>query len=308
MTATTDLEQVNYPWPVFIKNTFLNGQVPRSQSFEEYFEERRVRSCPASMVDATAEPACDCEENVPSTRPRCVPAANLSATSSSTSTGSSSASNTERGSCSDEATLLYHSQSSDCQAQHPQKFPGLPEFEYPGPVFQAKGTFIHTDLARPFSLDEFLEDRNLRSCPGSVIAGMGETQVSTVVETTNQQQEPPPESMHPHQMTFVGLMAACTWTILSTQPVACQLMQPDAVFRLQDSFEAQKEQAKAHDSFEAQKEQAKAHAVGACRPCAHFHTMQGCRMGESCRFCHACPPGELKRRQKQRRRASRGTA
>jgi len=184
MTAATGLEQVNYPWPLFIKNTFLNGNVPRSQSFEEYFEERGMCSCPASMVDAAAEPACDYGEKVTSTMPRCAPATDLFATSGSTPTDSSSAPNEERDSLNDEVTLPYHAQSAECQPQYPQKLLGLPEFEYPGPVFQAKGTFIHTELARPFSLDEFLEDRNLQSCPGSVIAGMGEFQVSPAAETT----------------------------------------------------------------------------------------------------------------------------
>jgi len=435
MTAATGLEEVNYPWPLFIKNTFLDGKVPRSQSFEECFEERRMRSCPASMVDATAESACDCEENLPPTRPRCAVATDLLATCSSTSTDSSAAPSTERDRCSDDVTLPYHSQSSDCGAQHLQKLRGLPEFEYPGLIFQEKGTFIHTDLARPFSLDDFLEDSNLQSCPGSVIAcmddiqvstvaettkhkqepsvefmhlhqiasdgliaacvptlatdlfaacsststdsssapsaerdncsddvnllhhsqssdcraqhlqkrpglpefqypgpdfqkkgafihtdlarrfsldefledrnlqsclgsvvaGMDDIQVSTVAETTKRQQEQPVEFMHSHQITSIGLMAACVPTITSNQLVVCEWMQPHAGFLLQDSSEAQKEQAKAH-------------TVGACKPCAHFHTTQGCKMGATCHFCHACPPGELKRRQRQRRRAMRGRA
>ncbi|CAE7897744.1 unnamed protein product [Symbiodinium microadriaticum] len=39
-----------------------------------------------------------------------------------------------------------------------------------------------------------------------------------------------------------------------------------------------------------------------CKPCAFFHT-KGCRSGSSCAFCHICPPGEKKRRQKIRRAA-----
>jgi len=147
------------------------GKCREANHLRNFFEERTMCSCPASMVDATTEPVCDCEENVPSARPSCGHAAELFATPISTPTDSPSVPNTERDSRSDEATLLDHLQSSDCRVQHLQKLPGLPEFEYPGPVFQTKGTFIHTDLARPFSLDEF-EDRNLQSCPGSVVAGM----------------------------------------------------------------------------------------------------------------------------------------
>jgi hypothetical protein len=45
-----------------------------------------------------------------------------------------------------------------------------------------------------------------------------------------------------------------------------------------------------------------AHLAGTCQPCAHFHSRKGCSSAELCLFCHSCPPGELKRRQKAKRR------
>lgn len=42
------------------------------------------------------------------------------------------------------------------------------------------------------------------------------------------------------------------------------------------------------------------HGTGVCKPCAHFFG-NGCKNGVQCQFCHHCPPGELKRRQKLRR-------
>ncbi|CAJ1461463.1 unnamed protein product [Effrenium voratum] len=42
------------------------------------------------------------------------------------------------------------------------------------------------------------------------------------------------------------------------------------------------------------------HDTSTCRPCAFFHT-RGCENGSNCSFCHLCPPGEKKRRQKLRR-------
>jgi hypothetical protein len=42
------------------------------------------------------------------------------------------------------------------------------------------------------------------------------------------------------------------------------------------------------------------HCQGACRPCAHAFT-KGCANGVGCQFCHLCEPGELKRRQRERR-------
>jgi len=35
-----------------------------------------------------------------------------------------------------------------------------------------------------------------------------------------------------------------------------------------------------------------------CKPCAFVHTEAGCGNGSACPFCHACSPGEKRRRQK----------
>merc|ERR1719497_150708 len=46
------------------------------------------------------------------------------------------------------------------------------------------------------------------------------------------------------------------------------------------------------------------HHFGDCKPCAYaFH--KGCSNGVECQFCHLCPPGELKRRQKVKRSSQR---
>merc|ERR1712087_347451 len=43
----------------------------------------------------------------------------------------------------------------------------------------------------------------------------------------------------------------------------------------------------------------KDHAAGTCRPCAFLYT-RGCANGKTCQFCHVCPPGEKKRRQREK--------
>lgn len=48
------------------------------------------------------------------------------------------------------------------------------------------------------------------------------------------------------------------------------------------------------------------HRFGTCRPCAHHHSPKGCSNGPQCKFCHLCPPGELKRRQKAKKTAGPG--
>ena len=47
------------------------------------------------------------------------------------------------------------------------------------------------------------------------------------------------------------------------------------------------------------------HDPSSCRPCAFYHN-KGCQNGSKCSFCHICPPGEKKRRQKLRRKAGTG--
>ena len=38
-----------------------------------------------------------------------------------------------------------------------------------------------------------------------------------------------------------------------------------------------------------------------CNPCAFLHKdPRGCLHGVTCKFCHLCPPGELKRRKKEK--------
>merc|ERR1719174_1491881 len=40
------LPDFDYPVPFFVRNTFIEAGVPRPLSLEEFFEERRVHSCP----------------------------------------------------------------------------------------------------------------------------------------------------------------------------------------------------------------------------------------------------------------------
>jgi hypothetical protein len=42
------------------------------------------------------------------------------------------------------------------------------------------------------------------------------------------------------------------------------------------------------------------HFVGSCKPCAFYHHAKGCSNGTDCPFCHLCPAGEKKRRQKEK--------
>jgi len=45
------------------------------------------------------------------------------------------------------------------------------------------------------------------------------------------------------------------------------------------------------------------HALGICKPC-DFQHRTSCRAGYKCQFCHLCPPGENRRRKKQKQAAA----
>lgn len=52
-------------------------------------------------------------------------------------------------------------------AASPMKvYAGLPDYEYPSPV-SVRNTFLNVEIGRPPSIDEFYQERGLRSAPGS---------------------------------------------------------------------------------------------------------------------------------------------
>jgi len=51
----TGLPEYEYPVPVIIRNTFLDTREGRSVSLEEFFEERRIHSCPVAPPEQDPE-------------------------------------------------------------------------------------------------------------------------------------------------------------------------------------------------------------------------------------------------------------
>merc|ERR1719310_1609444 len=51
-------------------------------------------------------------------------------------------------------------------------------------------------------------------------------------------------------------------------------------------------------------EGSRSHLAKQCKPCAFYHA-QGCQSGSACKFCHLCPPREVQRRKRLRRRLAR---
>ncbi|CAE6951261.1 unnamed protein product [Symbiodinium natans] len=82
-------------------------------------------------------------------------------------------------------------------------YPGLPEYEYPSPV-SVRNTFLNVEIGRPPSIDEFYQERGLRSAPGSAfgippglnsgIAGSQVTEEDDFVPAREKMQENTPKA------------------------------------------------------------------------------------------------------------------
>merc|ERR1719162_2607589 len=61
----SDLPEYEYPVPVFVRNTFIDTQMVRPLSLDEFFEERRIQSCISCPVPSPDDE--DPEDVVPQT-------------------------------------------------------------------------------------------------------------------------------------------------------------------------------------------------------------------------------------------------
>merc|ERR1740130_2318638 len=148
---------------------------------------------------------------------------------------------------------------------------GLPDFDYPVP-FAIRNAFIDVQIGRSVSLDDFYEERRVHSCPIGPPPGLDDCcEHDTLVEA------------HP-----VGLMmsaAAALWVPFS-QPG------PDTPMPVSIAGAIG-----AVGSPGGPTVGSAGHLSGTCKPCAFYHT-KGCGNGANCSYCHLCPEGEKKRRQK----------
>jgi hypothetical protein len=64
-----------------------------------------------------------------------------------------------------------------------------------------------------------------------------------------------------------------------------------------------KEPAQASGPPLTSEEKEELHLRNECRPCAYFHNKEdGCRLGDKCQCCHLCPPDEIRKRKKARKK------
>jgi len=206
------------------------------------------------------------------------------------------------------------------QSGEQHRYSGLPEYEYPVPVF-IRNTFIETKVGRPVSLDEFFEERRIQSCPA--VPPEREDCDSDIKPPVNEplRRASTAEAHEPLRgamaagadMSVQHLQSAYTrfLTGFRAEPEIrssavssrnCSTRQQGNMPRILMLSEALPEAEPELGSMDLPTLGSAGHYVGACKPCAFFHT-KGCANGTQCSFCHLCPSDEKRTRQKEKQAA-----
>lgn len=211
--------------------------------------------------------------------------------------------------------------------------PQLPNYDYPTP-FIVKNTFIDEPIVRPLSLDEFLPDRRVQSCPVEPQLGLEERSATEYAEANAQQPLVRAVTKGATVLATAAADAAAAATSAAAawrgwwRPDDCAY-EPEAVAHgPMSGFVPETDSMQMNATISQSAPQvlslaealvepelgsaemptagSAGHRLGTCRPCAFFHK-GGCENGLQCTFCHLCDAGEKKRRQKQKIAAIRET-
>mmetsp|Transcript_4090 Transcript_4090/g.6323 ORF Transcript_4090/g.6323 Transcript_4090/m.6323 type:complete len:244 (+) Transcript_4090:73-804(+) len=197
----------------------------------------------------------------------------------------------------------------------------LPEYDYPTPVF-VRNTFLDTPVVRPFSLDEFVKERRIQSCPLETCGSSGSEDFEEAPLHSSSLQRA--VTLSATLITDVANDAAFKASLAVSSfrdwwnPVESFALPADsstvpehhhAVYEPPADFEDQGTSQviclagalgePVLGSSELPTVGSAGHRLGTCRPCAFLHK-RGCGNGVQCSFCHLCDAGEKKRRQKEK--------
>eukprot|EP00930_Biecheleria_cincta_P037256 TRINITY_DN2554_c0_g1_i1.p1 TRINITY_DN2554_c0_g1~~TRINITY_DN2554_c0_g1_i1.p1 ORF type:complete len:401 (+),score=79.06 TRINITY_DN2554_c0_g1_i1:45-1205(+) len=275
-----DLPEINYPSPLTVRNTFLDYAERSPKSFAEFLQDRQDQSCPGSKLGAP--PGLEgCGSQISEF---------------------------------DEDADFLPTRPEFFDAT-PMNLAELPDLEYPLP-FVVRNTFLDTKEGQNLgSLADFVVERQSKSLPASGIGfppglsgvGMGPSsafdEVLAAIEPrgssfslpqafepvlSNMQSValPPPPPIAPPTFPPAAQISDCTSLLMPPAPLQAPQLR---IAELLPENRVGTPEMPTVGSF--------GHHSGTCKPCAFLFT-KGCDIGANCSFCHLCPPGEKKRRQK----------
>lgn len=168
---------------------------------------------------------------------------------------------------------------------------------YPPPVF-VRNTFLDCEPERSPSFDDFFRDRQVCSCPVSLVSDAESTHAQGSDCSTVDTAEAAPSTPELRTAVFALTRPKLRWSEQPDHEAAHEAKSPG---RLSTAL------APAAPAPPVVTEQtplpsvgSAGHHLGQCKPCAFVGT-KGCVSGAECLFCHLCERGEKKRRQKAKR-------
>lgn len=261
--------------PLYVKNTFISGPTARPHSLDGFFQEREVRSCPASRnvsIDEFCQP------------PGLETPYNLLEMHTGKLFGSPS-------------SIPLLPATPQIWPATPLAMPpsGMPQFfesfDEGSPFAQvAQQQFINHVMPPPPAAWKLHMEQAIAPPPPHV--------------------PPPPSTCRPHIAQLSLPFPPCDLASGHASQDGCAGrsfygLDDFRVLRLVDAL-AEEDSSERHDlenaalgSAELPTVGSAGHKSGICRPCAFMYT-KGCDIGKECTFCHICPPGERKARSKEK--------
>lgn len=181
--------------------------------------------------------------------------------------------------------------------------------------YTVKNTFIHNPTEHPalrtVSLEEFLHERQTKSCPGSGVMQR--------LESLEEEPDLPDTPVHvpatPIDSPIQASATALQFAALGGSSLEDFLRDQKCESLVAGSEQQQVASDRSNSTDEGLGDPpvvinlssglglwsvgSAGHEVGRCKPCA-FVWKNGCADGEACPFCHLCPPNEQKRRKKEK--------
>jgi hypothetical protein len=257
------IPDLDYPTPFVVRRTFIDFEVVRPESLVDFWGDRETKSCPPGQIGTMSSE----HESTRGAPPKPdvahvlleAGATTSSARSRSTSVGSSTVESNEN---------------------------GIGFFElsgHPETVVAPERVFVSAEVWR----DEVVpQGVGLLGAWWPTGIPCPPTQPPHVDGPFLPEPEAPPVPSHTATRPILAsvpvlyLSEAVSQSVVVSQPVAASPELPEV------------------GTPELPSVGSAGHAAGTCKPCAHFAHSRGCATGLQCPFCHLCPPGELKRRQK----------
>jgi len=276
--------------PVRVRNTFLDSPLERSPSLEKFFEERKVRSCPASGPHSRQgsnsslfpAPISEDEEEADNEAVAASPS------------GSNSTWVTPRAGCTPRKPMT-----TGHEAGSGSQLPPLARRDARTPDALAAAAAVQ--LAKDFETrtwDDGAAAELLSTPPTGVEEEVSSNAASSTMADHHWCSRPTSEASGSGAIPFSARQAAAGTAAGADGSAAST--GAGTGFTPAASADASSRQA-AKNASELPSKGSALHTWGACKPCA-FVFEAGCTNGTECQFCHLCEPGEKKRRKKERRR------